>query len=295
MSPAAIPVAMLAAALFAASWALQHVAARQEERAELFDPRLLMRLFRRPVWLLGRVAATVGVGVQFLALRLGPLSVVAPLMVFGLVIAVPMEALLTGRRPDRAETNAVGITGFGIALFVYSAHPHRAHAQPGVSAWVGVIGTAALVVAACAALHAVSERWSAAALGTATGVMFGLAAALLKAAATRASSAASLLSDPRLYLYVGVSVFAMILTQNAFQQGRLSTPLIAITLSEPVTALLIGVIAFDEHVRMGPARMTAAAAGAVMIAVGVRRLTALMNVAQAHAAASPHGQPRTAP
>jgi drug/metabolite transporter (DMT)-like permease len=275
-SAAAVPVALLAAVLFALSWALQHVAARREAQYEVLDPRLLVRLCRRPLWLAGRLAATAGVGVQFWALRLGPLSVVAPLMVLGLVIAVPLESLIDHRLPDPAELRAVAFTGAGIALFLEAFKPHKAHADPSWAAWAAVFAVTAVVVVTCAALHLTVPRWSAVSLAVATGTLFGVAAALLKAAATRASSPHSLLSDPRLYLYIAVSVLALILTQNAFQRGRLSTPLVAITLCEPVTALFIGVLAFHEHLRMGPIRVSAAALGAAAIAVGVRNLTSTM-------------------
>ncbi|HEX3611954.1 MAG TPA: DMT family transporter [Sporichthyaceae bacterium] len=295
MTAAAVPVALVAAALFALSWAAQHVAARREDQYEVLDPRLLVRLCRRPLWLAGRLAATAGVGVQFWALRLGPLSVVAPLMVLGLVIAVPLESLIERRRPDPGELRAVALTGAGIALFLEAAKPHRAHANPSWAAWSVVFAVAAVVVVAAGALHLAVPRWSAVSLAIATGTLFGVAAALLKAAATRASSPGSLLADPRLYLYIAVSIVALILTQNAFQRGRLSTPLVAITLCEPVTALFIGVLAFDEHLRMGPIRVTAAAFGAAAIVLGVRNLTTSMATEHARAVPGPTGKARTAP
>lgn len=281
MNPATVPVAIVAAILFGAGWALQHAAVRGEERSEVMDPRLLIRLCRRPLWLLGRLAATVGVGVQFLALRLGPLSVVAPLMVAGLVIAVPMEAALAGRRPDGGELRAVGITGIGIAMFLAAAAPTPHAGEPSGAAWAVAVGAVAGVVALCAILRALSPRWSAAALGVATGTMFGLAAALLKGAAVRAHSPASLAADPRVYAYLIVSVFALTLTQNAFQEGRLATPLVAINLSEPVTALVIGLTAFNEEIQAGTTRLVIGVLAAVVVATGIRRLSIIMAAQEA--------------
>jgi drug/metabolite transporter (DMT)-like permease len=280
MNPATIPVAVLAGSLFAASWAAQHVAARAEARYEILDPRLLVRLCRRPIWLAGRLAAMLGVGVQFLALRLGPLSVVAPLMVTGLVFAVPMEAALTRRRPDGAEVRAVLITGVGIALFLAAAAPEQAARDPGLRDWTGVFVLVALVALACGIARAVRPSWAAAALGLATGTLFGLAAALLKGAADLANSPKQLISDPRIYAYTLVSLLALTLTQNAFQAGRLSAPLVAITLSEPVTALLIGLTVFSEEVQASAPRVVVGSVAAVVTAYGVRKLTLIMAAAE---------------
>jgi len=284
MNPATVPVAILAGVFFASSWALQHAAARTEARHDLFDPRLIVRLCRRPVWLLGRLCAVVGVVVQFMALRLGPLSVVAPLMVTGLVVAVPLEAALQRRRPVRAEVWSVLVTGTGLALFLGSLAPQPTEGDPSSPTWAGVIAVTMGIAGAAALLRLASPQLAAPALGLATGTLFGLAAALLKGAAVRTDSFLGLLEDPLLWSYGAVSLLALTLTQNAFQHGRLATPLVAISLSEPITATTIGLLVLGEHLQSGAVRAVLGTLAAGMVVGGIWKLSVIMSAAEISAA-----------
>jgi hypothetical protein len=59
-----------------------------------FDPGLILRLVRRPVWLAGIASMILGFGFQLSALRFGPLALVQPtlalelLFVFGYMTAI---------------------------------------------------------------------------------------------------------------------------------------------------------------------------------------------------------------
>ena len=62
-------------------------------------PGLLWRLIQRPMWLLGTLADWSGFGLQAIALGLGSLIVVQPLLCTGLLFALPLGAAWQGRRP----------------------------------------------------------------------------------------------------------------------------------------------------------------------------------------------------
>src|SRR5258706_5874279 len=106
MNVAAILAGLGSAASFALSSALEQRAAKQEKQARPLDPRLLMRLAHRPMWLLAWIPEAAGTGLQALALNLGPLALVEPLLVSGLFLAIPLEAAL-GRRPVHPRDFAV--------------------------------------------------------------------------------------------------------------------------------------------------------------------------------------------
>jgi drug/metabolite transporter (DMT)-like permease len=271
MTPVAVALALLAGGCIAVSWALQHQAATREQRHEILDPRLLVRLLRRPRWLAGRAAAVIGVVLQAFALRHGPLSVVSPLMVVGPVFAVPLSARLDRRPLVPGTVAAVLAAAIGLAVFLVGVAPLAGTHGPSQTAWAGIGSAAALAVVACLlATPAARPELRAALLGTATGVLFGVAAALLKAVGDQ--GAGSLFLEWQSYGWLVVSGIALTLNQNAFQQGSLAAALTAMTLSEPLTSLLIGCLGFGERPLLGGVRVPVAVVGAITMAMGVRKL-----------------------
>ena len=100
----------------------QGVAARlPSERA--FDPALLVRLARRPVWLAGLAAVIVGFGLQAAALGLGRLVVIEPVLATGLLFALALAARRDRRSLSRAEWTAVLAVVAGLAVFLTVGHP----------------------------------------------------------------------------------------------------------------------------------------------------------------------------
>jgi hypothetical protein len=89
---AAALLALASATCFGLSSGLQQRAAKQERPRAALDPRLLVQLLHRPLWLFGWVPDAAGTALQAVALRFGPLALVQPLLVTGLFIAIPLEA-----------------------------------------------------------------------------------------------------------------------------------------------------------------------------------------------------------
>src|SRR5262245_22161994 len=98
-----IALALVAAACFGSAAVLeQRVAARAPvDRALRLG--LIGYLVRRPLWLTGVVAEFTGDGVQAVALGLGSLAVVQPLLVTSLLFALPLGARLNRERLGRRE------------------------------------------------------------------------------------------------------------------------------------------------------------------------------------------------
>src|SRR5262245_53912880 len=84
-------VSLLAALCFGAGSALQHDGALQARRRSPLNPGLLADLATRRVWLLGLCAQGAGVALHLLAVNLGPISLVQPLLTVGLVIALWLQ------------------------------------------------------------------------------------------------------------------------------------------------------------------------------------------------------------
>jgi hypothetical protein len=270
-------IAVASGCCFALSAALQHHAAHREVRDDAveprtLDPRLLARLVRRPLWLGGRLAAVLGVVLQALALRAAPLSLVQPLLMIGLALCVVLEPWLGGDRADRRTLGAALVATSGLTVFMVVAEPEPGDGRPTLVTMGVVAGACALAIAGCLAVARRRRAAAGAALGIATGIAFGLTAAVLKAGAGSFDDPVALVTGWAPYAYLGCAAVALLLNQNAFLTGTLTAPLTAITLSEPLTALIIGLTAFHEQLDITGPRVALMLVSVAAMAYGVHRL-----------------------
>ncbi|MEV0808817.1 DMT family transporter [Micromonospora sp. NPDC050200] len=263
--------ALVAAFSFALSTTMHQRAAKRQQPRRALDLRLLLRLVRTRLWQFGWVPDVVAVASQTLALRYGPLSLVQPLLAGGLFMAVVMEAAWSRRPVPRRDLAAAVLGTVGLVAFLVTADPRAGVGDPTRSAWCWVAAGAGTAVAGCL-LGARRTRAAArgALLGVAAGVLYGVAAALLKAVATRFSGDLSaLVLDPRVAALALVAVLGVQVNQSAFQSGRIAAPLTALTLTEPVTGVLVGATAFRETLSLGAFRIPLLVVSVGAITIGV--------------------------
>jgi drug/metabolite transporter (DMT)-like permease len=199
----------------------------------------------------------VGFALHALALHGGALAVVQPLLVSNVVFALPLNHLLR-REPVRGVEvlwAALLITGLaGFLLVATAGVPTGTEpADPGPAVGAGIL---LLVAAATLILTArrAGSTTAATLLGIATGVLFAVTASLLKVCTGRLiDGPVHLILSWQLYALVVAGAAGILLTQLAYQAGPLSASLPAITVVDPLVAVLLGVIVFDEHLRQSPA------------------------------------------
>jgi drug/metabolite transporter (DMT)-like permease len=252
----AVPLALLAALLFAVGIVFQQKADMDESDEAARSPGLLLRLLRRPVWLFGVGSNLLGFVAQAAALGVGRLVIVQPLQVTSVVFALPLGARFTGQRIGRREiAGAVAVTA-GLAAFVGLSNPTGGRADAPFHEWAvagAVCGGAALVLSAVG--FGRRPGLKAALLGTAAGILFGLVAALTKATVDRLDDGiVAFLFDWHLYALIGLTIPAFWLTQASLQTGALA-PAIATSMAfDPVASLLLGLLLFDERLTHSPVR-----------------------------------------
>ncbi len=135
---------------------------------------------------------------------------------------------------------------------------------------VSVGAVAALVVAGRQARGDVR----AALYGAATGIEFGLTAALMKGAMVALSSGfLVLLSAWQTYAMVAAGIFGMFLVQNAMQSGKILAAQPGITLLDPFVAIVWGIFGFDERVSGGGLHLVLAVAGGLVMVGGALLLS----------------------
>ncbi len=269
--PAVVIVESVAgAAFFALSSVLEQQAASEQPAEQSLRVNLLVALARRRRWLLGMAAGVAGYAMQFIALRKGSLALVQPILVTGLVMALLGSALARHRRLSRREWLANAQILAGVALFIAAAQPGRGHPQGSTVGWILLAVLATAIVVALVALSHGSPQRRSLALGAATGIVFGATSAITERTSHRLGiSLGHALSDWSPYVLVVVSIGGLLLNQSAFQAGDLKWSLPAITVLEPLVAILIGQALFHEHIATGAMHVTGETLGLVSMVLGV--------------------------
>jgi hypothetical protein len=246
----AVALALVAALLLAVGSVAQRRAAALVPDDEARGLTLLRRLVRSPTWWAGSVGDVGGFVVQAAALGVGSLLLVQPLLVTTLLFALPLEAWTGGRRVSRRDGVWALVLAAALALFLVVGEPTAGQDRAPLSAWAPS-GTVLVIVLGACLLLAARRRGPvrAATLAVATGIAYGVLAALTK-------SVVDLLGDGIVPVLLGWETWALVvaaiagtyLQQAAFQAGDLSTTLPAITVGEPLVAAFLGLTVLGERV-----------------------------------------------
>ena len=273
MSRAALGIATAAAlgsaAAFGSASAAQHQQAGVVARRHALDPRLIVSLVKRPVWLLAIGGDIVGVVLQVVALRFGPVPLVQPLIVAALPVAVVVSAAMRRTSVTRRQVGGLLACSTGLVLVTpASATADLGHAA-GARAWL-IAGCVLTVVVGVALLMArLRPAFAPVGVGLAAGVTAGTSAVLLATCAARLHDLRGLFTSPSPYAVAVVGVLAMLLTQSAFQTGALATPLATLTVAEPIVAVVLAATVLHQTVATGFWLRAAALIGAAVAVLGV--------------------------
>lgn len=267
----AVVAALAAAFLYAVASVLQQSEAERQPAEQALRPSLLARLAMRPRWIAGLGIDVGGYVVQWVALARGSLVVVQPLLVVGLLFALPIKALTTPYRMHGWDWIGVILTTAGLCVFLVVSQPTNGQANVATLTWTLLLcATAAVAAVLVVAGRRSSPRWKAMAYGTAGGIVYGICAALTKSCAHLLSlGIVNLFQSWQPYVLAAGGVTGMILAQSAFQAGPLDASLPALSASDPIISVVIGVIAFGEAVRGGPLLSSLEVVSFAAIVVGI--------------------------
>src|SRR6516165_4784541 len=276
----AILLAVAASLCTATASVCQRAGARNTGPAAGFDARLIIRLARQPAWLLGIAALIGGFVFQLTALRFGELALVQPILAAELLFVFGYLAVAGSRRPKLRDWLAAAAMSAGIGLFLRLASPSggRLHA-PGSSWLLAGLVTAGVVLAALAVAFGFRGRPGApqvrraGVLGSATGISWGFMAAVIKELSSHLGDGiGAIVSAWSLYLLLVAGAATMLLASHALAAGPLAASQPGFTILDPLTASLLGVFLFGEHIRTDAASL----AGEVLaLAVVIAGATAL--------------------
>src|SRR3954469_16809108 len=258
-----LALALGAALLFAAGTVYQEKVAATASDEEAASAGFLIRLAKKPQWLLGIALDAGGFVCQAAALGVGKLVVVQPVLATSVVFALPLGRLITGRRTNRIEVAAAVAVTAGLALFLVVANPPGGSDDATTAGW---IISSAVIAAVSAVLVIVGLRGGpalkAGALGTAAGVLFALSAAITKATVDQLDEGIlHVFTDWHLYALIVVGYASMTISQTSLQTGRLGLSVATQMSFDPVTSVVLGLAAFGEalHVSAGGGVVSAVA------------------------------------
>ncbi|MFC4784480.1 DMT family transporter [Nocardioides sp. MAHUQ-72] len=281
-------IALAAACGFAVSTSLQHRAASGVP-GPAGAVRLVLRLLATPLWLLGSALGLVAFALHALALHLGALALVQPLMLCGVVLAVPVRAALGRRLPHRSELTAVSLTVLGLALFLSATRLTKGYADPSAdraaAACAGVLAAFLLLIWLAARQRVATRR--AALLGAASGVVFGAMAGLIKFVAhdVQVAGAWPALATWRPWVLLLAGLGAVTTNQRAFHAARLAASMPILNVVNVLVAMAFGWIVFDEAPVRGPLSLAAQLGSAALVVAGLTWIARLEPAAPAQAPA----------
>ncbi len=267
----AVAAALGASLLYAAASVLQHRAAIDQPAGRSLRLSLLAGLATRASWVLGVLADGGGYVLQFVALSAGALVVVQPLMVLGILFALPLGAWASGQRPRRTDNLAALVVCAGLAAFLLAASPAAGRSTIPLATWTVLLvagcGAAAGLVAAGACLGGPAR---AVLLAAGAGVLYGLSAALTKTTGhlIAADGIGAFVHWPPYALAV-VGLAGLLVGQSAFAAGRLELSLPTMSVVDPLVSVLIGALVLGETLASSAAAVAVQVIGLSASAIGV--------------------------
>jgi drug/metabolite transporter (DMT)-like permease len=235
---------------------------------------MLHDLIRRPIWLAGLVTAAATLALQFVALANGELALVQPLMLLGLLFALPISVLLEKCKPSPREWCWAAALFVGLTVFLVAAHPTPGPLLPDDS-WMFALGGGALAVICALVLlgWGPARRHRAALFGLGTGISYGVAAALMKYCYGLATEdPMRLLTSWPAYTLVVIGGSGILLNQAAYRSGPLAGALPPLAIADPVVATICGVAAFDEVLRTSAPAIALQVVGVLIVVAAIVRL-----------------------
>ena len=260
----------------------QRIGARNSEPAG-FDVRLVFRLACQPIWLLGVGSMILGFGFQLTALHFGALALVQPILALELLFVFGYLAVAGRRRVKvrRSDWLAAAAMSAGIGMFLFLASPSggRLHAPGPLWLLAGLV-TLGVVLAALAVAFGLGNRPGvprsrrAAVLGAATGISWGFVAAVIKELSSHlGDGVGAVFSSWSLYVLVAVGAATMLLASHALAAGPLAASQPGFTILDPLSASLLGVFLFGEHIRTGGMDLVGEALALAIIFAGAWTLS----------------------
>ena len=192
-----------------------------------------------------------------------------------------MAAISRRAKVKRRDWLAAVAMSAGIGLFLRLASPSggRLHA-PGAWWWLAGLSTLGIVLLALVLAigpghrPGTSRSRQAALLGAATGISWGFVAAVIKELSSRlGEGTGAIFASWPPYVLVVVGAATMLLASHALAAGPLATSQPGFTILDPLSASLLGMFLFSEHIQAAVPYLAGEAAALAIVIAGATALS----------------------
>ncbi len=288
-----VVAAVGAAFLYALSNVYQQGEAEQMADADTMRLGVLAKLARRPRWWIGMTSDVGGYVFEAIALGVGSLMLVEPILAMSLPLSLALSASLQHRHVARSGWIAAVSLAAGVACFLYQVAPTGGVQIAPIHTWVLVGAPLAFGVALCTSrARSATASQRAALLGLAAGAAFGVSAVLTKAFVHYLGAGVfGWVSHWEPYALALVSIGGLVCSQSAFQTGALPAAVGAEQMMQPTVGVVLGAGMLHEQTSAtGRVGLAVVALAMVAMAYGV------IGVTRAEYGLAPeHGEPRGSP
>jgi drug/metabolite transporter (DMT)-like permease len=265
-----VVTALAAALVFGIASVADQRSTKRVKRRKALSPRIFLDLVHQPLWLASIGGTVLGFALQVVALRLGPLALVEPLLICDLIFAVLISSYLR-KLWDPVLVGGVIAAVAGVAGFLVIGSPTNGSSSVGFIVVLPLGAGFVAAIAGCVAVGRRSSRLRPLALALACGVSYGVSAFLVKLVVSNVSGGLPhILTDWPIYALAIVGPLGFLLNENAFQQGTLIAPVLAIiTVCDPVISIALAAIWLDEKLSSSPAGIAGEVLSLLVMVVGV--------------------------
>jgi uncharacterized membrane protein len=233
-------------------------------------PSLLIHALKRGVWLLGLGIIAVSFLLQAVALHLGSLSQVQPILTTELLFLVLLLATWFRFRVGLSEWIGCVAAAGGLAGFLFFAQPGGGNLVPTTQEWIVAASACGGVVVLMVGLALRGPRWWRAAMfGAAGAVGFAFTASLIKTVSDYvATDWTQMFSHWQTYGLGVAGVGSLFLAQNAYHAGPIASSQTMLVLVDPLASIAIGIGLFGDTLRTSGANGPLEAVSLVVMFIG---------------------------
>lgn len=273
-STIAVALACCSALAYALSAALQRrETARTVDLSERTGTGLPFfgALLRRPWWWGGVTAMVIGAMIHVVALGFGSITLVQPIGVTALILALPLDAWLERRRIHRAEWVGAVVLVIGLAGLFGLAEHQPSEVPPDADL---VLGTVLVVLVVAAVVTVASGRAPPVPRAVVRAAVSGLCAGATSGLVRLTFRLVQDGRSPWLIAAVLVAaailpVASILLLQTAYRDGGLDAGLSTQITVDQVAAMAIGIVVLGERFSLGVSGAVLAGVSAVVAVVGL--------------------------
>ncbi|GAB2814066.1 DMT family transporter [Streptomyces chlorus] len=246
-----------------------------QEQVAVSSPREQYAPLRRPGWWAAVALNGLGGLLHVVALAYGPLSLVQPLGALTIVFALPMAALLVGRRAGATAWRGALMAAVGLAGLLSLVGASDAQSLGTGQRVAAALATAVAVVALMVAARTVQRHPAVRGilLAVASGIAFGMSSVFTKTVAVDWTDGVSAGDVPSLAVIGVLATAGLLLSQASYRGAGLAAPLATLTVVNPVVAAAVGITMFGETFRYGATGTALALSCGVVAAGGLILLT----------------------